>query len=138
MALQYSRPESADIKFRGLFDGNYTQALTDPFPKIAHFVHTDPKELTWFDWTAVRAAIVRLQVEKVYVWLPEKVELRGWIWNRVLEIPEVRVRRIAMPKTVFGANADTPERQSDIVRLKILYEEGGVCLTPCNLAMRIL
>ena len=60
------------------------------------------------------------------IWLPENIDLKGWIWNRVLEIAEVEVRRITMPITAFGGSIDTPERQSDLVRLKILYEEGGL------------
>lgn len=30
-----------------------------------------------------------------------------------------------MPKTVWGARIDMPQQQSDIIRPKILYEEGG-------------
>lgn len=125
MALHYSKPKSADFKPDAIFRGNYTQALIDPIPKIAHFVHADLKELTWMDWAAVRGAIVNLGVEKVHIWLPEKEELKGWIWNRVLEMPEVKLRRITMPKTVYGGAVNTPERQADLVRLKVLYEEGG-------------
>lgn len=125
MALRYSNPEKADFKPDAIFRGNYTQALIDPIPKIAHFVHTDVKELTWLDWAAVRGAIINLGVEEVHIWLPEKEELKGWIWNRVLEMPEVKLRRITMPKTIYGSAVDTPERQADVVRLKILYEEGG-------------
>lgn len=125
MAYHYSHPNSDDFKLDSMFHGNYTQALIDPIPKIAHFVHTDVKELTWLDWAAIRGAIVNLGVDKVNIWLPEKVELKGWIWNRVLEMEDVKLRRITMPKTVYGAAVDNPERQADIVRLKILYEEGG-------------
>lgn len=125
MALHYSNPNKADFQPDAIFRGNYTQALIDPIPKIAHFVHTDVKELTWLDWAAVRGAIVNLGVQKVHIWLPEQEELKGWIWNRVLEMPEVKLRRITMPKTIYGGAVDTPERQADIVRLKILYEEGG-------------
>lgn len=125
MALHYSNPNKVDFQPDAICRGNYTQALKDPIPKIAHFVHSDVKELTWLDWAAVRGAIVNLEVEKVHIWLPEKEELKGWIWNRVLEMPEVKLRRINMPKTIYGSAIDTPERQADIVRLKILYEEGG-------------
>jgi len=126
MALRYSRPNNADFKPDAIFPGNYTQALIDPIPKIAHFVHTDEKELTWLDWAAFRGAIVNLEVTKVHIWLPEKEELKGWIWNRVLEMPEVKLRRITMPKTIYGGAIDTAEQQTDVVRLKILYEEGGL------------
>ena len=125
MAVRYTFPNDPNFKFDGIFRGNYTQAIRDQFPRIAHFVHTEVKELTWFQWAAVRAAIVNLGLERVCIWLPEKAELKGWIWNRALEIPEVEVRRIIMPTTAFGGSIDTPERQSDLVRLKILYEEGG-------------
>ena len=125
MALHYSRPHDPDLKLEAIFRGNFNQSLIDPIPKIAHFIYANVKELTWLEWAAIRGAIVNLGVEKVHIWLPENEELRGWIWNRVLEMPEVRLRRIVMPRTVYGAEIATTERQSDIVRLKILYEEGG-------------
>ena len=71
-----------------------------------------------------------IEGRKVCIWLPGKTDLKGWMWNCVLEMPEVRVRRIVMPTTAFGTNVDTPERQSDLLRLKILYEEGGLHTQP--------
>ena len=127
MDYQYSNPNDPYLNFNAiLFKENASYPQTDPIPKNVHFVHTDVKELSWLDWAAVRAAIVNLQAARVNIWLPEKEELEGWIWNRVLEMPEVRIRRIVMPKKVYGAKIDTPERQNDVVRLKILYEEGGL------------
>lgn len=52
-------------------------------------------------------------------------ELKGWIWHRVIEMPEVELRRTVMPKTISRASVDTPERQADLGRLKELYGEGG-------------
>lgn len=125
MALRYSDPQKADIDVINIFRGNYTKALIDPIPKKVHFVHTDVKELNWLHWAAVKGAIVNLRAKKVYIWLPEKAELKGWMWDRILQMPEVKLRRIALPKSFYGGAVKDPERQADIIRLKILYEEGG-------------
>ena len=125
--FQYSKPQIVDLNFDGIFEANVKWPSLNPIPKIVHFVHTDVKELTWLEWIAVRGAIVNLGAEKVHVWLPKEAEMKGWIWNRVVEMPKVYLRKIAMPKSVWGVAIDTPEQQSDIVRLKILYEEGGAC-----------
>ena len=126
MAYEYSNPNEDDVDFRPIFAQKLTCPASSPIPKIAHFVHTEVKELTWLDWATVRGAIVNLGVEKVHIWLPKDVELKGWIWNRVLEMREVKLRRIAMPKSIYKVAIDNPERQADVVRLKLLYEEGGM------------
>lgn len=130
MAYKYSKPNDPEPDFNAILNNKLPCPSSGTIPKIAHFVHTEVKELTWLDWAAVRGAIVNLGVEKVHIWLPKDVELNGWIWNRVLEMPEVKLRRIAMPTTIYGASIDNPERQADVVRLKILYEEGGTLRMP--------
>ena len=64
-------------------------------------------------------------METVNVWLPEELKLEGQIRNWVLEMPEVWLRRIALPTVVYGARIEGSEHQVDVVQLKILYEEGG-------------
>ncbi len=123
--FQYSKPQNVDLNFDGIFKAKVKWPSVNPIPKVAHFVYTDVRELAWLEWAAVRGAVANLGVDKVNIWLPEQADLKGWIWNRILEMPEVQMRKIAMPKTVYGVSIDTPEQQSDIVRLKILYEEGG-------------
>jgi hypothetical protein len=125
MAYTYSKPNSSDLDFTAVFASKIKCPSSGTIPKIAHFVHAEVKELTWLEWATIRGAVVNLGVETVHIWLPEDVELKGWIWNRVLVMPEVKLRRIVMPTTVYGAKIDNPERQAAVVRLKILYEEGG-------------
>ena len=130
--FRYSKPENVDLNFDGVFKANVKWPSVNPIPKVAHFVYTDIRELTWLEWAAVRGAIVNLGVDKVNIWVPKKANVKGWIWHRILEMPEVQMRKIVMPSTVYGVSITTPEQQSDIVRLKILYEEGGkqrrICL----------
>ena len=123
--FQYSKPENVDLNFNGVFKANVKWPSANPIPNVAHFVYTDIRELTWLEWAAVRGAVVNLGVDKINIWLPKKANVKGWIWHRILEMPEVQIRKIVMPETVYGVHIDTPEQQSDIVRLKILYEEGG-------------
>ena len=126
MAYNFSTPQNVDLNFDAIFRANVKWPPSKPIPRVAHFVHADVKELTWLDWAAVRTAVVNLGVEKVNIWVPEKAELKGWIWNRIQDMPEVTLRKIVMPKTVWGGRIDVPQQQADIIRLKILYEEGGM------------
>ncbi|KAF6232091.1 hypothetical protein HO173_009685 [Letharia columbiana] len=64
-------------------------------------------------------------METVNVWLPEELKLEAQIRNWILGMPEVWLRRIALPTVVSGARIEGSEHQVDVVRLKILYEEGG-------------
>jgi hypothetical protein len=125
MAYNFSNPQKPEINFDAIFSAKVKWPPSKPIPKVAHFVHAEVKELTWLEWAAVRAAVVNLGVEKVNIWVPEKAELKGWTWNRIQEMPEVTLRKIVMPKTVWGGRIDFAQQQADIIRLKILYEEGG-------------
>lgn len=129
MAYNYSSPHESIPDFTAIFNRKLACPSSGSIPKIAHFVHAEVRELTWLDWATVRGAIVNLGVENVYIWLPVAVELKGWIWNRVLEMPEVKLRRISMPTMIYGTTINKPERQADVARLKILYEEGGTMST---------
>lgn len=96
-----SHPQSSDPNFQHIL-GKHTTAIpqTKQIPKIAHFVYNDAKQLSWLERAAIRAAIVNLEVETVSIWLPEELKLEGQIWNWILEMPEVWLRRIAMPTIV--------------------------------------
>lgn len=124
MEKRYSNPSSDGAHFEDLFD-RYTLSQNGPIPRVAHFIYTESKDYSWPEWAAIRAAVVNLGVSKVKIWLPEEAEPTGPIWRSVLEMPEVTVNWITLPKSVYDHDILDPRYQSDVVRLKILYEEGG-------------
>lgn len=107
--------------------------LADKIPKIAHFVITKVRERHWFHYATIRGALEWLDVEKINIWAPEGEELPGPIWEHILKLPKVQVRRITIPRKVFGQEVEKPAHRSDLIRLKALYEEGGELLGCRNL-----
>ena len=124
MERRYSNPSSIGANYDDLFKDRKTPSQDRPIPKIAHFVYSTGREITWLEWLAVRAAIVNLGAEKVKIWLPEQAQMEGDIWKRVEAMEKVSLCRIAMPESVYDHDIPEPHR-ADVARLKILYEEGG-------------
>lgn len=113
-------------------DANFEGILSQPallpqpsyIPKNAHFVFVYLKELTWMEYAAVRSAHDVLQVERINLWVPSG-SFPGEMWMRILAIPGTVIRRMEIPDTVYGNELKVPQHVSDIIRLKVLWEEGG-------------
>lgn len=107
------------------YNGVTSAAHDGPFPKVAHFIYTGEMEITWIEWLAVRGATANLKAD-VMIWLDERLEPRGRLWERISRMERVTVRRVKLPTTVFGVKITDPSQQSDVFRLQILYTEGGM------------
>ncbi|KAI9883562.1 MAG: hypothetical protein M1823_004660 [Watsoniomyces obsoletus] len=115
-------------------DANYESTLAAPvqqhhswarIPKVVHFVFVELKSSSWIEYAAVRSARTNIGAEKINIWVPWGQEFPGDIWARMLKIPSVVIRRMQMPDSVYGRKVQQLAHISDVVRLKILYEEGG-------------
>jgi hypothetical protein len=49
----------------------------------------------------------------------------GEMWMRILAIPGAVLRRMEVPDSVYGNELQVPQHMSDIIRLKVLWDEGG-------------
>ncbi|KAI9755574.1 MAG: hypothetical protein M4579_004222 [Chaenotheca gracillima] len=105
-------------------------------PKVAHFVFSNVKNLTWQNYAAVKAAQVVLKVDKINLWVPRNDTLPGEIWQRTLHIPGAVVRETDIPDSVYGKELKVLAHVSDIIRMKALYEEGGIYLDYNLIALR--
>ena len=127
MEERYSNPTSSDADFTSLLASSHTPSSysSTPIPKIAHFIYTSGKQVSWPEWFAIRGAFDNLGVEKVVLWLPiGEEETEGAVWKRVETMKGVEIQRITMPEKVYGH--DIPDKyRSDVARLKILWEQGG-------------
>lgn len=100
-------------------------AVSNPIPPIAHFIYTDTTDPTWINWLAIKGAILHLGVKKVKIWIPRYAELEGEMWRRILAFKEVELSPTEFPKSVYGVQLEDMGATADVMRLKILYEEGG-------------
>ena len=122
---RYADPLNPDAHFDLLFYGNEYSSLEKPFPRIAHFVYANSTEINWINYLAVKGAITNLKAEKVKIWIPQDSEVQGGLWEEVATIPNVEIYPIEMPNSVYGIKLRDAAAKADIMRLKILYEEGG-------------
>ena len=69
---------------------------------------------------------MNLGCKTVKIWVPVNTKLEGDIWGRVIDMAGVEVHRIFMPTSVYGHKMQEAFQAADVVRLKVLYEEGGM------------
>lgn len=122
---RYTDPFNPDAHFESLFYGDDYSNLRDPIPKVAHFVYTTTAPLTWINYLAIKGALENLKVKKVKIWIQEGEQFEGEVWERVNKIKQVEICPIEMPRSVYGVKIEDPAGKADVVRLKVLYEEGG-------------
>ena len=113
-------------------DANYEAIVAQPppsspsqrIPKVVHFIFVDLKPLTWIEHAAVSSAWKIVGAETINLWVPSEPDFPGEMWARVLKIPPVTVRSVEMPDSVFGREIRRIEHVADVVRLRVLHEEG--------------
>lgn len=113
-----------DVNFDDLFT-NTNIVPQGSIPKIAHFVFTKTRPLAWLEYAAIKSSLVNLGVSKINIWVAPGALFEGNIWQLVLAFPEVHLREVEMPTTIYGNNVAVPAHVSDIVRLEAVYQEGG-------------
>ena len=91
-------------------------------PNNLHYVYIKKRPWKLHHYLSVKSAIVKAKVDKVIIWLDE--EPQGEWWDKTKEL--VTVYKIDPPKEIFGIKITQPAHQSDVIRLQILIEEGGI------------
>lgn len=99
----------------------------DPIPKVAHFIWACVgRPLDWLEYAAIKASIVTVGVETVNLWVPPGAVLDGPVWELVLEFPQSVLREVEMPTEIYGNKIENIAHQADVLRLEVLYQEGGI------------
>ena len=117
---------SHDVRFEDIVSHPPKFPLLSTIPKIGHVVHTQLSEATWRNYASARAFLENMGVEILNIWVPEGEELPGEMWERIINLPNVVVRHFCVPRKVWGKELAHPAHWSDVSRIKILYEEGGI------------
>ncbi|KAI9830359.1 MAG: hypothetical protein M1819_005740 [Sarea resinae] len=137
VALSTPVSEDRDAHFEALLAAPPLLPLPEHIPKVAHFVFVYVKEVTWMEYVAIRSAHLALQAEKINLWIPEgDVNLPGEMWKRIMTIPGTVIRQTAIPDTVYNKTVQVTQHVSDVLRLKILWEEGGIYMDTNLVALR--
>ena len=89
-----------------------------------HFVYIKERPWKMHHYLSVKSAAVRSGADKVMFWCDEEPE--GEYWEKTK--PLVQVQRVVAPTEIFGKPITQPAHKSDVIRLQVLIEHGGIYL----------
>ena len=90
-------------------------------PNIVHFVYIKERPWKLHHYLSVKSA-TRLNPEKINIWLDEEPEGEWWELTK----PLVELHFVDPPTEVFGTPIIQPAHKSDVIRLQVLLEYGGI------------
>lgn len=93
-------------------------------PNILHYIHLSGEGREWkiHHFLSVKSAYIRSGMEKIYMWVDQ--EPQGIWWDKTKSLVEVIY--IEPPVEIFNKPVIQSAHKSDIVRLQILIEYGGI------------
>lgn len=102
------------------------RSYVEDIPRIVHFIKTDasPDSLQLIHYICIMSAIKKIKPVRVYLHTPVPPE--GVWWEKLKH--HVTLRIIPVPVRVAGKPASLAAHQSDMVRLTVLKEMGGLYL----------
>jgi hypothetical protein len=89
-----------------------------------HYVHLSKGGREWklHHFLSVKSAYIRSGVDKIFIWVDDIP--KGKWWDKTKEL--VEVIQIEPPTEVFGKPIIQQAHKSDVIRLQILLEYGGI------------
>jgi len=93
-------------------------------PNILHYIHlsNEGREWKFYHYLSVKSAYIRSGVDKIFIWVDN--EPSGEWWEKTK--PLVETNLITPPTEIFGIPITQPAHKSDVLRLQILLEYGGI------------
>lgn len=107
-------------------------------PNIVHFVYpawTNTRPLSMLNYMAVKTVIEKHKPETVKFWIDRDPVENEW-WDKIK--PMVDIHRRSMSANYRGFEIRFPQYRSDITRLEILREEGGIYMDTDVITLRSL
>ncbi len=90
-------------------------------PNIVHFVYIKERPWKLHHYLSVKSA-TRLNPEKINIWLDKEPEGEWWELTK----PLVELHFVDPPTEIFGTPITQPAHKSDVIRLQVLLEYGGI------------
>lgn len=98
-------------------------------PNVVHFVIMGGAPLGFVTMVCIRAAWIQQRPDRLWIHcdMCEAVS-RSTYWSMVKDIPGLELRKINRPRWIFGRKLSSVYHASDVARLNILREHGGIFL----------
>ena len=90
-------------------------------PNIVHFVYIKERPWKLHHYLSIKSA-TRLNPDKINIWLDKEPEGEWWELTK----PLVELHFVDPPTEIFGTPITQPAHKSDVIRLQVLLEQGGI------------
>lgn len=93
-------------------------------PNHLHYIHLSKGGREWklHHYLSVKSAYIRSGVDKIFIWVDDIPE--GKWWDKTKEL--VETVQIEPPVEIFGKPITQQAHKSDVIRLQVLLEYGGI------------
>lgn len=93
-------------------------------PNQLHYIHLSSGGREWklHHHLSVKSAYVRSGVDKIFMWVDK--EPKGEWWDKTKDL--VQLELIDPPTEIFGKPITQQAHKSDVIRLQVLLEYGGI------------
>ncbi|RWS05593.1 uncharacterized protein B4U79_07596 [Dinothrombium tinctorium] len=106
---------------------NETGLEFDIIPNIVHFIRFRNPYVDFVLLIAIKSVLINHKPEKIYIHC-DCVTLKGKYWELLSSESKIFVRKIEEPKYVFGHKLSSVYHASDVARIKVLMDFGGIFL----------
>ncbi|XP_067140957.1 uncharacterized protein [Centruroides vittatus] len=96
-------------------------------PDIVHLIRFDSPELTFVDMVCIKSILLNHKPKTIIVHCNCHT-LTGKYWDTIKDVPELKVQYRKKPEYIFGTKISWIEHSSDVTRIEILREYGGIYL----------
>jgi len=91
-------------------------------PNKLHYVYIKERPWKLHHYLSVKSAIVKAGITDITIWLDKEPE--GEWWDKTK--PLVKLIFVDPPSSIFGIDIKEPAHKSDVIRLQVLIQEGGI------------
>lgn len=95
-------------------------------PKIVHFVRFGQPAISFIDLICIKAALLQIKPERLYI--HSDIPPSGKYWEMLKHVEAMRYVHRDRPTEIFGKHISVVQHASDVARLEILMEYGGIYL----------
>ncbi|XP_069114888.1 uncharacterized protein [Argopecten irradians] len=96
-------------------------------PNIVHFIWIGERVyLQFHHFLSIKSASIFIRPDKIY--LHCDYEPVGLWWKSLRNLVKIHVIKSNPPTSIFGHRVKRPEHKSDLIRLEVLKEHGGIFL----------
>ncbi|XP_067133876.1 uncharacterized protein [Centruroides vittatus] len=126
--MQHDVPKLHSEDLIGFTDSNNETGYSHYIiPDIVHLIRFDSTNLTFVDMVNIKSILLNHKPEKIIIHC-NCHNLTGKYWDTIKHIPQLKLQYRKKPEHIYGVKISFVQHASDISRIEILQEYGGIYL----------